>query len=82
MSDLIIEDPTVIAESNNALFLYLILCLSEMLDSLSCSFTSTPFLTNGLVAMSVTFISNIGKQYPILLYFVLVTHKKALIQDS
>jgi hypothetical protein len=34
-----------------ALFLYLILYLSVMLDSLSCSFTSISFLTNRVICM-------------------------------
>ena len=46
---LIGEDPTVTVKCRTAIkvmCLYLILCLSVMLDHLSCSFTSISFLTN------------------------------------
>ena len=46
---LIVEEPTVTMKCRTAIkvmFLYLILCPSVMLDSLSCSFTSTAILTN------------------------------------
>jgi hypothetical protein len=44
----IVQDPTVTVNCRaavKALFVYFNLCLSIMLYSLSCSFTSTPFLT-------------------------------------
>jgi hypothetical protein len=45
---LIVEDPTVTVNCTaiKVLFLYFNLCLSVILDSLSCSFTSISFLTN------------------------------------
>jgi hypothetical protein len=49
-----------------ALFLYFILCLSIMLDRLSCSFTSISFLTNLLWLLELL----LG----VALYFYLKTH--------
>jgi hypothetical protein len=46
---LIVEDPTVTVKCRGAikaLFLYLNVCLSVMLNNLSCSFTSISFLYN------------------------------------
>jgi hypothetical protein len=45
---IIIKDPTVIMKcrmTSRTLFLYLILCLSEKVDSIQCSFTFAFFLT-------------------------------------
>jgi hypothetical protein len=77
---LIVEDQTVteIQNSNKSNVPLLYLCLSVMLESLSCSFASLPFLTNlgcGNSTIDFNMFHDTLTRYIIILLAYLLTNK-------
>jgi hypothetical protein len=91
----IVEDHTVTVKCRTAikgLFLYFSLCISVILDSLSCSYslTSTSFLTNYLLSVHLSLINSRSDKKVlsfkpsthVLIFWQLLMHRKFGYNDT